>query len=395
AGKLSLKDVDWRAEPAGFRNAGMDTQFAFDQVRLTLSQIHVRAFGGSMSGSAEIFGWQNSLRSAMDRTQGLEEENGSIRRCLQALSVPGIAAAFSTPARPFHRVKLAGAASGNVDTKWKDSWRKAESSIAVDVAPYAHVSSDQLPLRAKLRGAYRPFAGDLSIAELTASTRATQVQASGMLSSSAALKLSVNTSNLGEWQPILTAAGYTEPLPVNVRGHASFTGTATGKLSDIAFAGNLQSENFDVLLPETGQTPSRQIHWDSFTADVQLSPRLFAVRNGALHRGKGVINFDLRAGLQERQFTDTSPFDLRLDVQNGSLTDILNTVGYDYPASGALNLQAQSQGTRRDLHGDGRLQLTDAIIHGEAFKSITADLRFNGQEIDFQNIQLVQNGARI
>ena len=395
AGKLSLKDVDWRAEPAGFRNAGMDTQFAFDQVRLTLSQIHVRAFGGSMSGSAEIFGWQNSLRSALDGKQTHEEGKGIIRLYLQELSVSEIAAAFSTPARPFYRVKLAGAASGSVDTKWKDSWRKAESSIAVDVAPYAHVFSDQLPLRAKLRGAYRPFAGDLSIAELTASTRATQVQASGMLSSSAALKVSVNTSNLGEWQPILTAAGYTEPLPVNVRGHASFTGTATGKLSDIAFAGNLQSENFDVLLPETTQSPARQIQWDSLAADVQLSPRLFAVRNGTLHRGKGIVNFDFHAGLQQRQFTDASPFDLRLEVQNGSLTDILSTAGYEYPASGILNLHAQSQGTRTDLHGDGRLQLTNAIIHGEAFESVTADLRFNGQEIEFQNIQLTQNGARI
>ena len=101
-----------------------------------------------MSGSAEIFGWQNSLRSALDGKQTHEEGKGIIRLYLQELSVSEIAAAFSTPARPFHRVKLAGAASGNVDTKWKDSWRKAESSIAVDVAPYAHVSSDQLPLRA-------------------------------------------------------------------------------------------------------------------------------------------------------------------------------------------------------------------------------------------------------
>lgn len=395
AGKLLLKDVDWRAEPAGFRNAGMDTQFALDPGRLTLSQIHVRAFGGTMNGDAELVGWRSSVRSAWGDRQTHGEEKGIVRLRLQDLAVSEIAAAFSTPARPFHRMKLAGAASGNVDTKWKDSWRKAESSIAVDVSPYTHVSSDQLPLRAKLRGAYRPFAGELSIAELTASTRATQVQASGTLSSSAALKLSVNTSDLGEWQPILTAAGYTEPLPVNVRGHASFTGTATGKLSDIAFAGSLQSENFDVLLPATTPSAARQIHWDSLAADVQLSPRLFAVRDGTLHRGKGVINIDFRAGLEERQFTSASPFDLRLDVQNGSLTDILTAAGDAYPASGTLNLHAQSQGTPRDLHGDGSLQLTDAIIHGEAFKSITADLRFNGQEIDFQNIQLVQNGARI
>jgi translocation and assembly module TamB len=395
AGKLLLKDVDWRAEPAGIRNAGMDTQFALDPKRLTLSQINVRAFGGSMSGDAEISGWQNSLRSERPAKQAHEEEAGVIHLRLQDLSVSEIAAAFSTPARPFYRVKLAGAASGTVDTKWKDSWRKAESSIAVAVTPFAHVSRDQLPLSAKLQGAYRPFAGELSIAELSASTRATQVQASGTLSSSAALKLSVNTSDLGEWQPILTAAGYAEPLPVNVRGHASFTGTATGRLSDIAFAGNLQSENFDVLLPATTQTPARQIHWDALAADVQLSPHVFAVRNGALHRGRGVINFDLRAGLQERQFTDSSPFALHLDVQNGSLTDILTTAGYDYPASGTLTLHAQSQGTRADLHGDGRLQLTNAIIHGEAFESITADLRFNGQEVEFQNIQLTQNGARV
>src|SRR5947208_16462569 len=90
------------------------------------------------------------------------------------------------------------------------------------------------------------------------------------------------------------------------KDRASFNGTANDKLSDIAFAGTLQSQNFEVLI-RTSPVIEKRVRWDSLVADIQLSPHLFAAHNAVLRRGPAEISFDVTAGLRERQLTETSP----------------------------------------------------------------------------------------
>jgi len=85
-----------------------------------------------------------------------------------------------------------GLASGNVEASWKDAIRNTEARFVSDVVPPAHSANAQYPLTAHAQGIYRAGPGELELAELTASTRATQIRASGTLSTSAALKLSVH-----------------------------------------------------------------------------------------------------------------------------------------------------------------------------------------------------------
>ena len=144
-----------------------------------------------------------------------------------------------------------------MEARWKDTIRNTEAQFVADVVPPAQSSSAQFPLTGARSGVYRFGPGELELAELTASTRATQVHASGTLSSTAALKLSVTTTDLGEWQPVFSAAGYAGQIPVTLKGHASFNGTATGKLSQIAIAGNLQSQDFETLIPATVSHPRK------------------------------------------------------------------------------------------------------------------------------------------
>ena len=203
-----------------------------------------------------------------------------VRIRFKDLSAAEVAAAFSTPSRPFHRVKLAGLASGNLEARWKGSPRYAEAQFVTDVVPLPHPSRTQLPITAHVQGVYRAGPGELQLDQLNAATRATQVRASGTLSSSAAIKLSVITTDLSEWGPVFSAAGYSGPIPVTLKGHASFNGTATGKLTQITITGNLQSQDFETLIPATSQTPEKMVHWDALRADVQLSPSVFAVHNG-------------------------------------------------------------------------------------------------------------------
>jgi len=391
-GKLSVKDLDWREQPVGLHGASLNAEFSLDQHRLTLSQMQARMLGGGITGGAEITQWLTS--SQFTKGKKSQEQQGAVNLRIKDVSMAEIAAAVSTPSRPFHRMNLVGAASGSIDAHWRRAPNNAEAELLLDVVPPAHPTVNQLPLTAHARGTYRAAADELELSEFAASTRATQVRASGRLAQSSALKISLNTTNLGEWQPILSAAGYQERIPVTLQGRASFNGTATGKLSDIAFAGTLQSQNFEVLI-RSSQGTEKRVRWDSLVADVQLSPHLFAAHNAVLRRGRAEIGFDVSAGLRERQLTETSPITARIDVRQVEAAEVLALAGYDYPLTGVMNLHIRATGTRADPQGDGTIQITTATLYGQPFQRLTAGLHLQGGEAQLTSIQLVQQDARV
>ena len=395
-GKALLSNLDWRDTPVGVHNANLSSQYSLNPKRLVLSQIQGKVFGGSVAGEAEVNQWLNwQTASAAAKTKESDRQTGTIRLRLKDLSAAEIAAALSTPSRPFHKVKLAGLISGNVDGRWKGSPREAELQFAADVVPPAKLSRAQLPITAHIQGSYRAGPGELQLDQLNASTRATQVRASGTFSSSAALKLFVTTTDLSEWEPVFSAAGYGGPVPVTLKGHATFTGTATGKLSEIMLAGNLQSQDFETMIPATSQTPEKMVTWDSLRADVQLSPSVFAVRNGTLSRNPDLLKFDFHAHLFQRQFTDASAFQVHVDTENADLAGILALAGYTYPVTGTVDVQMQVAGTRAAPVGQGQILLRNGTIYGEPVERFSAAVDFNGGEIGLKNIELKHYEATV
>ena len=395
-GKVLLSNLDWRDSPVGVHNANLSAQYAANSKRLILSQIQGRVFGGSVTGDAEVNQWLNPQTSAAAaKTKDADRQVGAVRLRLKDLSAAEIAAAFSTPSRPFHKLKLAGLVSSNVDAHWKGSPRNTEAQFIADVVPPQGPSRGQLPLSAHVQGAYRTAPGELQVDQLNASTRATQLRASGTLSSSAAVKLFVTTTDLSEWQPVFSAAGYGGPIPVTLKGHASFTGTATGKLSEIMIAGHLQSQDFETLVPATSQTPARMVTWDTLSADVQLSPSVFAMRNGTLSRDPDFLNFDFHVRLFQRKFTDASAFQARFDTQRADLAGLLALAGYAYPVSGTVDVQLQLSGTRTDPHGQGHITLRSGTIYGEPIERFSSAVDFSGEEIRLTDIDLKHYEASV
>jgi translocation and assembly module TamB len=396
-GKLSLKNFDWRDKLVGLHGVTVNSDYAISSQRLAFSRLQARLLGGEVSGDAEVTNWLNSAAPTRKTARGnaSDEQKGSIRLRLKDVSTSEIAAALSSSARPFKRIKVVGAASGSVETRWIGSVSKAETEVAVDVVAPAQVNTGDLPINARIHATYRAGSGDLQVTEFNASTRATQVRASGTLSSSAALNLSVTTSDLSEWQPILTDVGYQQRIPVVLQGHASFTGTATGRLSAIAFAGKLQSEDFDLLIPATSHAPAKNVHCDSLVAEVELSPSAFAAHHGRLHHGGTTVAFGIRAGLQERQFVDSSTIAAHVEIRNADVDEILALSGYDFPVGGTANLFVQIEGTKAEPHGNGRVELSDAVIRGEPVQHLDSKLEFNRDEISLDELHLSYYDAHV
>ena len=395
-GQITLKGLDWRALPVGLHDVTVDTRFSVDPQHVSLSQIQAQIFGGSVAGDADVSGWQEALAGGkLAPTKNKGEPQGRVRMRLKDLKANEVAAAFSTAARPFRHVNFAAAGSGTVDANWKGSPRNAEVTLAVDLAPPAKVLPSQLPVTARIRGIYRVRSDELVLTEFSASTRATRVYAAGTLSSRASVKLSVSTTDLAEWQPVLVAVGYNAPIPVTLHGSASFNGTATGKIADIAFTGTLQSQGFDVLIPASSQAPERLTHWDSLVTDIRLSSRVFALRNARFVRPNTNLTFDLHVRLDHRKLTDSSSIRARAEIEDGDVTELLALAGLDYPVSGAVKLHLQAQGTIAQPQGEGRVELTNAVVYGVPIQHFDSDVQLHQQDVELKNIHLAYYDARV
>ncbi len=395
-GKARISNLDWRDAPVGVHNANLSAQYTLNPQRLMLSQIQGQLFSGGVTGDAEVTQWLNlEPMGSPTKGKGTEKQAGVLRLRFKDLSASEIAAAIATPSRPFQRIKLAGLASGNVEARWRGSLRNTEAQFVADVVPPPGSSKAQFPLTAHAQGIYRAGPSELQLDALTASTRATQVRASGTLSSTAALKLYVTTTDMGEWQPVFTAAGYAGPVPVTLRGRAFFNGTAMGKLTEITIAGNLQSQEFETLIPATSRTPEKMVQWDTLQADIQLSPSVFAVRNGTLSRDPDLLKFDFRVHLDHRQFTDTSAIQAHVNTQNADLSHILALAGYAYPVSGTMDFNLQLAGTRADAHGEGHILLRNGTVYNQPIERFSSDLAFSDGEAQLKNIQLAYYDANV
>lgn len=393
-GKLSLKDFDWRQEAFHLHAVSLDSQFTLDQQHLSLSELTAKLMGGDANGNAEIVNWLNFPSAKPTGRKVTNEQKGIVRLKMTGLSAAEIAAALSSSARPLQRMNMAGTVEASTETRWRGSPRNAESEIALDVAPPSRPSPGQLPLEVHTHATYRVAPAELEVADFSASTRATQVRASGTLSTRAALRLFVSTSELGEWQPILDSLGYQNRVPVLLRGHASFAGTATGRLSEIDFAGRLQSEDF-AILPPTARRAAKPVRWDYLAADVELSPHIAAAHNGTLRRGDTSVSFDASAGLEERQFTDSSPFSASVQVHNVDVAKALVLTGYAYAISGRVDLFLHASGTRAHPQGEGAIHATNAVLQGRPVQQFDSKFSFNSDQISLSEIQMVQDQARV
>ncbi len=395
-GKLALKDFDWRNEAVSLHGVTAAGQFWVSPQRATLSQLEAKLLGGSVSGDAEITDWMGP--AGIQKTKGGKkpaEEKGTIRLHIRDVSAADVLTALSSPSHPLNKMSLAGAASGTIEAHWKGSLSHADTEIALDVAAPGMASPSQIPLTAHARATYHAGASEWEVGEFSAATRSSQVRASGRLAEAGSLSLAVNTSDLGEWQRFLSAFGGPARIPATLHGQASFHGTVQGKLSDPTLSGKLVAEDFDATIPATQRTSEKEVHWDYLEADVQFSQRSLLIRNGTLQRGDAAIDFDANAGLLHGQFTEQSQFTAHLDMHHAQVEDMLALSGHNFPASGTVDLSLQVTGSWADLHGEGRLNITNAMVRGQPVQHFNANVSLNGDQIALSEIDLVHSDGHV
>ena len=437
SGALALRDLGWQGNQIGLKKANATADYCASDKEIKLSKLQGKLLEGTFTGDAQIDNWLdsapvskasnrgNNTNSSSDRqsekdqiaivtaarprsTQPNKKESskkerpklalvqtGVVHLRLRDVSTRALASALNTAAHPFGSFRPAGYATGALDARWKGSPRDAEIAFIFDLNPPLRSAPGELPVTASIQGTYRGSREELELSRLNASTPASRVQASGTLSASSALRLSITTTNLDELRPIIAAMHGPADLPFSVHGSASFNGVVSGTVSNPTVAGNLTAQDFEFALPATSRSSQQQVHWDSLSTGVQLSSRGLTLRGGTLRRGDTSAEFEVTATLQHGQFTADDPFTARINLHNVDVGSTAVLTGYDYPLTGKADLFLQVAGTRSNPQAHGTVHATDASAYGQSISRFDADLNIAGGETALSNIHLVHENSAI
>jgi len=419
SGALALRDLAWQDDQIALKKASATTDYAVTDQQIKLSKLQGRLFGGSVAGDAQVENWLHSIpplpaNKAKKINENLPSitavrppakkgekvklpgvQTGAVHLHLRDVSAGEVATALDTPAHPLGHFHPAGLAAGTVDAAWKGSSKDAEFAFTLDVSPPERPAAGELPVTAHMRGTYRLGSDALELAQFNLSTPASRIQAEGTLSAATTLHLSVSTSNLEEWRPLVRVLGGPTNLPFRVDGSAAFNGVAGGTFSSPTLAGTVVAQDFEFTLPATSRTPEHDVQWDSFAASIQFSAHELNLRGGSLRRGESSADFEVSTALQKGQFTENSPYTARVNLHNVEVASTAALAGFDYPVSGTADVSLQVSGTRANPQVQGHIHAANAAAYGEAIENFDADLRMADAETALNNIHLTHQDAVI
>ena len=417
SGGLALRDLGWQNDQWVVKKASASSEYAVTDQQLKLSKFQGKLWGGSISGDVQVDNWLHSIplpaagkaqkgkenllviaaarppakKGAKEKLPGVQ--TGAVHLRLRDISAEDVAESLDVEGHPLGRFHPAGIAAGSVDAVWKGSPRDSEITFALEVNPPATPGAGQLPITAHMQGNYRGVNDALEVSRFSLSTPASRIQAEGTLAASSSLRLSVSTTNLEEWRPLVKALGGPTNLPFRVDGNATFNGVAGGTFSNPTVAGTLFAQDFEFTLPATSRTPEQQVHWDSLAASVHFSWHDLMVRGGSLRRGDTTADFDVTALLQKGQFTEYSPYTARVNLRNVDVASTAALAGFDYPVTGTADVSLRISGTRLNPQVQGHIRASGGSAYGEAIEKFDADLHIADGETALNNIQLTHGGA--
>ncbi|HVI10063.1 MAG TPA: translocation/assembly module TamB domain-containing protein [Candidatus Binatia bacterium] len=417
SGLLSLRDLGWQNDQISFSKAAIDAGYSIDDSQLKISKLQARIFGGNISGEAEVNQWlapaqhlsaaarKNVETATISAPHAVVKSPGNtakprslfqsaiISLRLRNLSAGDLAVALNTSARNLPKYHPAGATSGTIEARWLGTPEDADIQFGLDVVPPDHPIPGELRVDAHTNGAYHALNHTLDLPRFTLTTPSSHIQATGSVSSASNLHLSIETSSLADWLPIVSAIRGPAIFPVALNGSASFTGTMTGSTNVPQFAGNLEVDDFGIDLAGSSHTKPFKTHWDSLTSSVQVSFNGFSLKDARLNRGDTVAEFEVSSALIHGHITPDTVFSLRAILQNADLDAIQALLGYQYPISGRADLFVQATGTPSEPHADGQIHLSNALAYGENIRQFDSAFHLARGRFSFDNLRLLHNDA--
>jgi translocation and assembly module TamB len=413
--------------------SGVDVDNALHATEQDLLLTGIRARlerGGYIDAEMCVAHWLGAAFAQPGQAPADTVRRGTIRSRFRDITLRTVMALVAPP--QYRELGFDTVASGDGNVDWTGNASDLTAKANVTLVPSAHTPDGEVPLSGMVDATYFQRNGSVQIRQFQAQTPATQIEVTGGLgvypiSRPSVLQADVKTTNLGEFDQALTALGLSsqgkkgvQALPLHLQGQAAFHGTVSGSVPNPDVKGHLTATNFDLLLPaSTAQpasaaepinapaktqppapVPERTIHWDSLEADAEYSSQLIAVQQATLVRGKTSIHASgqlhgHQISPRNNSFDDESAITADVKVQDAPLDEILVIAGQNIPATGTVNLNAHAGGQLGNLNGGGHMAIQGGEAYGEHYRSLNADLKFDGDELGISKLLLLQNSGQI
>jgi len=222
------------------------------------------------------------------------------------------------------------------------------------------------------------------------------------------LKVDMTVRDLGEFDQLLRTLGYeafgkkgTAGVPVVLHGGVVFHGTASGRSSDLNFDGHFQGTQLEV---KVGTELDTLI--DSVVADAQYSYNEgLAVGSSTILRGSAVLH--LAGTMRPRKvmtrkgpdylWDDGTAVEASVQLANADVKDVLQIAGQQQkiPVTGTIAVDAKVAGTLGSIGGAGKISLSKGVAYGEPYDSAVANLAFQRQNLEANDVALSLHGMKI
>lgn len=391
AGEFDLKNASWNDAMFSAKDLAASGHYSFDPQKFSLNQVQGRALRGTFSSELEVTNW-NAPEKPVKGAKPVQQRGSGVVK-MRDVSLIDLIGGLGPRFKQLQAERLAGSVSGSSEIKWKDSIRNVEVVSGITVSRPPRAISGQLPVSATTHFDYQAGPVSLQIDDLTGSTPATQVRASGLLSKNSGLHLSVASDNVGEWTPLISAA-FPQGLPIAVAGHAAFNGTVGGRFENPAFSGNLQLRDFDTSVPQPNHA-AKLVHWDSLSTDVQLSASNLGLRNALFRREEATVQVDGGVELSNWTSQPRSAMHLKAEIQNGDATVLETLAGQNERATGKINAQLSASGTISKPTGQAVMKWSNGSVRGYAFDNASATMSLGTSRVTFQRLEIARGKANV
>lgn len=267
-----------------------------------------------------------------------------------------------------------------------DAHVAAAEARALDFTPFSnHLPFGPVPLRGSLTYTY---AGDrVRIAAGEVATEDTFVTFQGETTFSgdrARLPFHVSSADWQESDRFLVAlmTAFGSPTrPVEMDGVGEFDGVMLGAFRRPRIEGRFRG----------GAMRAFDVVWGDAEGDVVIENAYADVRDIVIRRGESLMNVSGLFSLGFPRGDGGEELNARVTMERRPVSDLLNAFDLeDYPVEGALSGQFQVYGPYTRPFGTGRMTIDDGVAYDERFATASAGLRFEGNGVRLDAIELVK-----
>ena len=409
-GDLHLRDGAYRDEHFQITDAEIETPFRITGKEISAPDITAHAAGGVLvHGSFHFTNYLNEPDAINGRRfKDAEMPHAEFGADLRAIVVPQVLRSLLS--RRYSELGFNTAVTGRGEGGWRGDTRNLEVTARVTMSPLN--GPDGVPTSGYVDATYHGTNDTVDVRQVSVKTPGSTVEASGLLdvglhNKDTAINATVISTNLAEFDHVLSTLGFAEKspspsreLPVQLHGQAEFRGQVKGPLQLLRITGHVDATNFDTMLQLEKNAPLTHLQWDALHTNVDVSPQAVGVSNLTLVRGTTLLQ--VTGTLSETNGHGAYDFDVHsgirgtVEIHNASLTDLEAMAGQQaLPVTGKLTFSAHVNGQLDSPEGAGHLAVTGGTIYGEPYHSLNVDLTANRTDIDISKMVFLEDGGRI